>query len=362
MNDVTIHSGLENIVVAATDISDVQGLAGKLIVKGYSVEELAPIVTFEGMLHLLWKGSLPSAVGEEVIRKQLGQARVRSFGLASNLVRSMHLPNLAMDFLRTATASLPSDSDYPLIVAMPAVAATIWYAEKTGKQPIEPDPDCAHASDILRMLNGGEISKPAEVRAFESYLATVADHGMNASTFTARVVASTGSDIASAVTAAIGSLKGPLHGGAPGPVLEMLDEIRTPANAAAWLEQELNAGKRIMGMGHRVYKVRDPRAAVLERSIELLEASGHRSSRLALARAVEAAAETTLRRKYPTRDLHANVEFYTAVLLDAVGVPKDLFTAVFAMSRVLGWCAHVDEQKRTGRLIRPESVYIGRAV
>jgi len=173
------------------------------------------------------------------------------------------------------------------------------------------------------------------------------------------VVASTGSDLVSAVVAAIGALKGPLHGGAPGLVLEMLDAVGAPERAAAWLEGEVAAGRRVMGMGHRIYRVRDPRAAVLEQAMQALEAAGVRSARLALARAVEAAAGSVLRARYPDRELHANVEFYTAVLLDAVGLPRELFTPTFAVGRVAGWCAHVAEQRATGRLMRPASRYVG---
>jgi citrate synthase len=193
----------------------------------------------------------------------------------------------------------------------------------------------------------------------ESYLVTVSDHGMNASTFTARVIASTGSDAVSAVVGAIGALKGPLHGGAPGPVLDMLDGIGRPEAAVEWLERELLAGRRIMGMGHRIYRTRDPRAAVLERAVERLEREGHRTPRLELARAVERAAEDVLRTRHPDRPLRANVEFYTAVLLDALGLPREAFSPLFACGRVVGWLAHIDEQRRTGRLIRPESRYVG---
>ena len=182
---------------------------------------------------------------------------------------------------------------------------------------------------------------------------------MNASTFTARVVASTGSDLVSAIVAAIGALKGPLHGGAPGPVLDMLDAIGHPAHARAWLEADLAAGRRIMGMGHRIYRVRDPRAAALEHAISVLERTGAVGDRLALARAVERDAERLLTDRHPERSLRANVEFYTAILLEAIGIPRTLFSPTFAASRVVGWCAHVDEQRRVGRLIRPASTYVG---
>jgi citrate synthase len=200
------------------------------------------------------------------------------------------------------------------------------------------------------------------VAALDAYLVAVIDHGMNASTFTARVIASTGSDAVSAVAGAIGALKGPLHGGAPGPVLDMLDAVAAPDRATAWLEGEIVAGRRIMGMGHRIYRVRDPRAAVLERALERYERSapgGKIGERLALARSVERAATTLLGKKHPDRPIAANVEFYTAVLLEGIGLDRSLFSPIFATSRAAGWLAHVDEQRRTGRLIRPASRYIG---
>jgi citrate synthase len=208
----------------------------------------------------------------------------------------------------------------------------------------------------------GTVPEPPRVRALDAYLCCVVDHGMNASTFTARVVASTGSDLVSAVVAAIGALKGPLHGGAPGPVLDMLDAIGRPEHARPWLEAELAAGRRIMGMGHRVYRVRDPRAAALESAISVLERTSPGGERLTLARAVEREAEQLLAEHYPTRKLRANVEFYTAVLLEAIGIPRTLFSPTFALSRVVGWCAHVNEQRSVGRLIRPASRYVGPAV
>ncbi|MEZ4310293.1 MAG: citrate/2-methylcitrate synthase [Polyangiaceae bacterium] len=223
---------------------------------------------------------------------------------------------------------------------------------------VAPDASLSLAADYLRMITGSPAPAPL-VAGLDAYLVTVSDHGLNASTFTARVVTSTGSDPVSSIVAAIGALKGPLHGGAPGPVLDMLDAIGAPEQAAAWIEAELASGRRIMGMGHRIYRVRDPRAAVLERAVAALEAAGHTSSRLALARAVERVAESALAAKYPDRPLRANVEFYTAVLLDAVGLPRTLFAPTFAVSRSAGWCAHVAEQRAVGKLIRPASRYIG---
>jgi citrate synthase len=209
------------------------------------------------------------------------------------------------------------------------------------------------------MLHGAPPAM-ACVAGLDAYLVTVIDHGMNASTFAARVVASTGSDIVSSIVAAVGALKGPLHGGAPGPVLDMLDAIGSADRARDWIGGELSAKRRIMGMGHRIYRVRDPRAAVLEAAVERLRASGAAdATRLELARAVEQEATRQLAERHPSRALRTNVEFYTAVLLDAVGIPRELFSATFACGSVAGWCAHVAEQRATGRLIRPASRYVG---
>jgi citrate synthase len=247
------------------------------------------------------------------------------------------------------------------------VLLAAWIRARAGLAPVAPDPACGHAEDVLRAALGGE-PWPERVRALDAYLVTVADHGMNASTFAARVVASTASDLVSAVVAGVGALKGPLHGGAPGPVLDMLDVVGSADRAPAWVDAELAAGRRIMGMGHRVYRVRDPRAAVFERQIEQLAgALAARSegearkvrARLALARAVEHAAEGALARRHPDRPLRANVEFFTAVLLEAVGLPREAFSPAFAAGRVAGWCAHVFEQRAGGRLIRPASKYVG---
>jgi len=261
-----------------------------------------------------------------------------------------------MDGLRAAVAHLPGSSQPLGVIGAVAVFAAAWARRRGSPRDaaVAPDPTAAHGVDFLRMLRGTAPS-PAAARALDAYLVTVVDHGMNASTFAARVVASTGSDLVSAVVAAIGALKGPLHGGAPGPVLDMLDAVGTAAGAGDWIDGELAAGRRIMGMGHRVYRVRDPRAAVLERAIERLEPT----PRLELARAVERRAEAILAARHPDRPLKANVEFYTAVLLEAVGVPRELFAAVFATGRATGWCARVAEQRATGRLIRPSSRYVG---
>lgn len=362
-----LSSGLEGVNVAETRLSEVDGERGRLIIAGHDVEQLAGQVSFAALFSLLLEGRFPESAATAATEAQLGQARVQAAARLTHCQAALRLPD-AMDALRAAlaghTAALPTGDSgreihesLMLIGALPVYAAA-WFRSQSGQSAILPDPQLSHAADYLRMLTG-ETPEPARAAALDAYLVTVSDHGMNASTFTARVIASTGSDLVSAIVGALGALKGPLHGGAPGPVLDMLDAIGRPESAEPWLQEQLLARRRIMGMGHRVYRVRDPRAAVLERAIERLESAGYHTPRLLLARAVEHAAQDVLRRRYPDRPLHANVEFYTAVLLDAVGLERTLFTPTFAVGRVAGWCAHVAEQRQTGRLIRPESRYIG---
>lgn len=351
-------SGLEGVVVADTRLSEVDGERGRLVVAGHDIERLAGAATFEALAALLWTGARPD--DDRDVQHALADGRVRAFARLGTIGDALHLTD-GMDALRAAVAHLDAGFDTPArLTGAVATYAAAWSRVRAGAAPVSPDPSRPHAADYLRMLSGDDPD-PARAAALESYLVTVADHGMNASTFAARVVTSTGSDGVSAIVAAIGALKGPLHGGAPGPVLDMLDAIADEANAAAWIDAELAAGRRIMGMGHRVYRVRDPRAAVLERAIARLEQAGVTTGRLALARAVERAAEGALRSKYPGRPLAANVEFYTAVLLDSVGIDRALFSPTFAVGRVAGWSAHVLEQRATGRLIRPASRYVGPA-
>jgi citrate synthase len=349
-------------VVTETALSEVDGERGHLTIRGFDVEDLAGRVGFEDVAALLWNGSLPDANARENVRRAIARGRVLAFDRLAGLGDALSLSD-PMEGLRAASGhiSAPSiaDDEGAGLTGAIAVFAAAWARKSAGQAPIAPDPSLTHSADYARMLTGATPSQAAD-RALATYLVTIADHGMNASTFAARVVASTGSDAVSAIVAGIGALKGPLHGGAPGPVLDMLDAVGSPDGAKAWIETELAAGRRIMGMGHRIYRVRDPRAAVLERAIVAL-AKGPRisSDRLSLARAVEAAAEQILAARYPERKLRANVEFYTAVLLDAVGIPRQMFSPTFAVGRVVGWYAHVSEQRANGRLIRPASRYVG---
>ncbi|MEO8706800.1 MAG: citrate synthase [Kofleriaceae bacterium] len=347
----TSNPGLEGVYVADTLISEVDGEKGRLVIAGSDVEQLATTTTFEqAAVRVLAAG------GAELASLDTGPHRLAAWQRIANLGDALDHAD-GMDALRTGLAHLRAtgndlDDAVAAIGAAPVFVAA-WNRRRANLAPIAPDPALGHAADYLRMSIGAPGSAEA-VRALDAYLVTVIDHGMSASTFTARVITSTASDLLSALVGAVGALKGPLHGGAPGPVLDMLDAVGSPERAEAWLVAELASGRRIMGMGHRVYRVRDPRAAVLETAVRPLS-----SERLVLARAVEHAATNVLRERKPDRSLAANVEFYTAVLLDAVGLPREQFSSTFAVSRIAGWSAHVLEQRRTGRLIRPASRYIG---
>lgn len=359
-----VKAGLEGVVVAETRLSDVDGEAGVLILAGDNVENVGLTGSFEAQAATLWRlGADAAEPDADAVARALGHARVAAFEARRGWEHALTQAD-GMDALRAALSTVPEGPGSPWeaaarVTGMAAAVACAWSRARGGQALVPPDAARGHAEDVLRMCTG--TADGARTAGLQSYLVTVMDHGMNASTFAARVVASTGSDMVSAVVAGVGALKGPLHGGAPGPVLDMLDAVGEPGNAAGWLEGALAAGHRIMGMGHRIYRVRDPRAAVLERALERLENAGVSSGRLALARAVEHAAEGVLRQRHPSRPLHANVEFYTAVLLDTLGLPREAFTPMFTVGRVVGWAAHVMEQRRTGRLIRPASLYVGPA-
>ncbi len=346
------NPGLDNVIVADTKISDVDGERGKLTIAGHDVEALAGHTSLETAI-----GYVLAAAGMPIgsLETELATARAAAFELLGRLGDALDRDD-GMEALRVSLAHLRSHDDRRdaiAAIAATAVFAAAWHRKQRDAVPIAPTAGLGHAADVRSML--GELPDPAKTAALETYLVSVIDHGMNASTFAARVVASTRSDLISAVVAGIGALKGPLHGGAPGPVLDMMDAIGEPARADAWLRAELAAGRRIMGMGHRVYRVRDPRAAVLERAIATL---GVQSPRLALARAVETAAGAILAEKHPDRPMGANVELATAILLDAIGLPRTMFSPMFAIGRVAGWSAHVIEQRRVPRIMRPASRYI----
>ena len=269
-----------------------------------------------------------------------------------------------MDALRMAAGTLSlgsvegaTNEAAALVARFPTVVAAYWRL-LNGAEPVAPDASLGHAANYLYMLNG-ERPTAAQARGVETYLNTVIDHSFNASTFTARVITSTASDLVSAITGAVGALKGPLHGGAPGPALDMVFEIGTAERAESYLRAKLERGERLMGFGHRVYKVRDPRADVLSAAAEKMYRAGGDMQLYELARAVEEKAVALLAEYKPGRNLQTNVEFYTALLLHGLGLETALFTPTFAVGRVAGWTAHCLEQRAEGRLIRPGSDYHG---
>jgi len=354
-----MSDGLEGVIAARTVLSDVDGARGRLVIRGYAVEDLAGRTRYEDAAHLLFDGFFEDAPSD--LGPALGAARVLAFAEVAALDEGLARRD-PVEAMRALLARLPDGDDLKtalLLIAAPAVFTPAVLRLARGERPVAPDPALSHAADILRMTRR-QPATDAEADALDAYLVTVCDHGLNASTFAARVVASTRAGLTSAVLAGLSALKGPLHGGAPGPVIEMLDEVGTPENARPWLERALARGDRLMGFGHRIYRVRDPRADALKAAVrELVAASPGRPGRLAFAEAVEAAALAILREHKPDRALDTNVEFYTALLLEALGLPPSSFTCVFAMGRVSGWLAHAREQLAGGRLIRPQSVYVG---
>lgn len=353
-----MNIGLDGVVAAETVLSHVDGAAGVLVLRGLPVERAAASLDFEGVTALLWRGFHPLAdQGDAAIRQHLGQARLAAWALVPRLLPGTQ-GLTPVEGLRLMLSGLPdalaeTEDAATLVTAAIPVFIAAQHRHAQGLAPVPPDAGLGHAADFLRMLTGA-AGDEALARGLDTYLVTVSDHGLNASTFAARIVASTRAGMVSSIVAGLCALKGPLHGGAPGPVLDMLDAVGDAANAGPWVAGELAAGRRLMGFGHRIYRVRDPRAEVLKAAVRRLS-----SPRIKLAEQVEAAAIAALRQHRPDRPLETNVEFYTALLLDAVGLSRDLFTPVFAMGRVAGWAAHVMEQEATGRLMRPQSRYIG---
>lgn len=352
-----MSDGLEDVVAAETVLSEVDGRAGRLIIRGRSLDELAGRTRFEDVTRLLWDGFFDDLPDD--LTAPLAAARAEVFAEVAALDTGL-LDRTPVEAMRALTARLADGDDLATalrLAAAPAVFTAAVVRAQAGEAPVRPDPALGHSADVLQMITG-RMPERAQAAALDTYLVTVSDHGLNASTFAARVIASTRAGLTSAVLGGISALKGPLHGGAPGPVIEMLDAIGEPANARAWLEGAVARGDRLMGFGHRIYRVRDPRADALKGAVRRLS-EGSNSGRLVFAEAVEQAALAILREKKPDRPLDTNVEFYTALLLEALGLPPSAFTCVFAMGRVTGWIAHAREQLAGGRLIRPQSRYVG---
>jgi citrate synthase len=356
--------GLEGVVAASTSISHVFGEEGRLVYRGYDINELAGKVTFEEVCYLLWKGKLPSRGELDTLERQMrGQRTLSEEAMAALRALPATKETDPMDVLRTVVSAIGAampirgtptfEQSVALTARFPTIITT-FVRLREGQQPIAPRSDLGYAANYLYLLTGKQPEE-RHVKSLDTYLVLLADHGMNASTFTARVIASTESDLASCVVGAIGALKGPLHGGAPALVMDMLDAIGTADNIKPWIDDALNHKRKLMGFGHRVYKTTDPRAEILRE----MARQASTPEFFALARGTEDYALAELHRRKPDERLYTNVEFYSASVLNSVGLSRDLFPSTFAASRIAGWTAHVLEQMQGNRLIRPQSEYVG---
>jgi citrate synthase len=366
---IQVPKGLEGIVVAETTVGDVRGREGFYHYRQYSAIDLAASRSFEDVWYLMLEGSLPGPAQAEGFADEVRQMRRIPQGLYDLLLSSAGRGS-PLDVLRTSVSVLGSELGWSpthdigpaelrrQAMRLGSVVPTILAAAHrmaSDLGPVEPRTDLNYAANYLWMLHGTEPD-PQLVRAIEQYMILTVDHGFNASTFTARVIISTGADLAAGVCGAIGALSGPLHGGAPSRALAMLDEIRTPERAEPWIRQAVEHGDRLMGFGHRVYRTEDPRSAFLRDIAQRLGAP-----RFELARQIEITALALLAELKPERELCTNVEFYAGVVMDACGISPDMFTPTFASARTIGWCAHVLEQAADNRLIRPAAHYAGPA-
>lgn len=365
-----MNPGLEGVVVGETAISLVAGEEGRLTYRGYDIADLAAHASFEEVSYLLWYGKLPNRGELDEHSRAMAAQRELPKGI-TDAMRAWPRDAWPMDVLRTAVSSLSlyvpvqkdgtHVSDIAAAIRLTSACATAvaaWDRLRRGQEPVAPRTDLNHAANFLYMKNGVEPgATPA--KALDTYLVLLADHGFNASTFSARVTASTWADMYAAVTSAIGTLQGDLHGGAPGKVMQTLLSIGEPSKAETYVRSLVDRGGRVMGIGHREYKVRDPRAEPLEKMARDLGRSIGQPQWYEIARTLEDVAVKVLNEKKPGRRLYANVEFYSAPTLYALGLEPDTFTCMFACSRMAGWTAHVLEQMVDNRLIRPQVKYTG---
>jgi citrate synthase len=362
--------GLEGVVVAETDIGDVRGLEGFYHYRQYDAVELAEQRTLEDVWYLLYHGELPSVAARDEFLREVAPLRIIPPSVRvvlpeiatsapdapplDQLRTSVSLMGAALGFRPSLDISAAELRQQALTVCavVPSLLCAL-YRLKHGFEVVEPDPELPYAANYLAMMKG-EVPEPDHARAVEQYLISTIDHGFNASTFTARVITSTGADLAAAVVGGIGALSGPLHGGAPSRALGMLEDIGTIDKAEPWIRDAIERGDRLMGFGHRVYKTDDPRSVMLRSVAERLGGPN-----VELAKQVEQKAIELLAELKPGRKLYTNVEFYAGIVMDACGVPSEMFTPTFASSRVIGWTAHILEQAGDNRLIRPSAHYVG---
>ena len=363
-----VPAGLRGVAVTDTEVGDVRGEEGFFHYRQYSAVELARRCRFEDVWKLMLDGALPDARAREAFAAEVRPLRQLSPALRSALEGIAPIGPGSLDGLRTAlswaaaergmqpaydvaAATLRADALFACALT-PTILAALDRLRR-GLEPIDARDDLGFAANYLYML-GGEVPDPAEVRALERYLILTIDHGFNASTFTARVIASTGADLGACLVGGIGALSGPLHGGAPSRALDALDAIGSAGRIDAWVRPRIEAGERIMGFGHAVYRTRDPRSELLR---EVARELG--GPRIALAERVERRIVEILAELKPGRRLYANVEFYAGVVMERCGVSPEMFTPTFAASRTIGWCAHVLEQARQRKIIRPAARYVG---
>ncbi len=352
--------GLEGVIAARTEISMVDGANGRLVYRGYVIADLAEEMSFEEVAHLLWYGRLPSRAELDALTLELAGSR-KLTDAAFQTLKALPSDTDPMDVLRSVVSVQGVEHrlqkpTIPLAVHATASFPTIlagFHRLQQGLDPVKPRADLGHAANYLYQLNGKE-SPPELVRALNTYLVLLADHGMNASTFTARVIASTDSDLASCLVGAVGALKGPAHGGAPSAVMDQLELIGTAEKAEPWMREARKRKERFMGFGHRIYRTYDPRARILKAMCQRLNPNFYE-----LASKVEETALEILHEEHPERPQATNVEFYSAGVLQAIGLPKQYFPPTFAVARAAGWTAHVLEQVANNRLIRPQSEYVG---
>jgi len=349
-------NGLEGVVAAETVLSHADGERGVIWVRGHTIRDLVAR-GFEGAVALLWDGFAGENLTRAGIVESLGDGRALAFSRLGDWL-PMAARREPLEATRFLLAAVPDKSTPTQIAAALPVGIAALIRSHNGKPPVAPDPSLTTAADFLRMITGSAVEERFS-QALDAYITTVIDNGLSASTFAARVIISTRASLPSAVVGAYGAFTGALHGGAPGLALDLLDDIaKSGDDVDATIERKLAAGEGLMGFGHRVFRLRDPRADMLRAALLRLDPD---SPRLAFARRVERAAVAALERRKPGRRLEANIEMDAALLLDAIGLPRAAFTPVFAMARAPAWIAHALEQQRSGRMIRPASAYVGPA-
>lgn len=368
IREIAVPPGLKGLVVADTTVGDVRGAEGFYHYREHSALDLVERCTLEEVWHLLLTGDLPAPEEASAFAEELAPLRVLDDATldlvereASTGITGAPLAQLRTVLSHLATGSPPTYGASPAAVraealrmaaATPTILAAL-HRRGAGLPAVAPDPTLSAAADWLWMVTG-ERPTPEVERAINRYLVATVDHGFNNSTFAARVVASSGADVGSALCAALGAFSGPLHGGAPDRALEALDQIGTVDRAPAWVRERVAAGDRIMGFGHAVYTTHDPRAEMLKAEAQRLG-----GPLVDLAVAVEQVVEDTLAELKPGRRLYANVEYYAGVVMERCGIPRSMFTPTFAVSRVVGWSAHVLEQATTTKIYRPSARYVG---